>query len=154
MCQWQTKYLEPVYWIHQRIWQFLRKLWSWSRWRILLSQHPCLISAEHEIGWTVSFIKPSVPTGMSCLYQDMNSSSPVEWKALHLEVLPETVFGDTTKPHKVWIIFKHIGTAKRGVKGTLNIYRDRSLVFYITSLMFYIDPFLYMTQGNYEIKKA
>lgn len=43
---------------------------------------------------------------MSCRYQDMHSNSPMEWKALDLEVLPEKVFGDTTKHHKVGAMFK------------------------------------------------
>lgn len=39
----------------------------------------------------------------------------MEWKALDLEVLPKTVFGDTTEYHKVGAVFKHIIVLPRGV---------------------------------------
>jgi len=52
---------------------------------------------------------------MSCLYQDTNSNSPMEWKALDLEVLPEAVFGDTTKHHKVGAMFRQITVLPSGV---------------------------------------
>lgn len=67
---------------------------------------------------------------MSCLYQDMSSSIPMEWKALHLEVLPETVLVTQPNPTKYEPCLNMLALPRRSKGYLKHLQRQKSGVLY------------------------